>query len=167
MLAPLLVAAGNYICLGRLIICALPCDSQRLFNLNPRFITKVFVTSDVLSFLVQASGSGVASSQNWTGKAGIDMLLAGLALQLTTNVVFMTLLAAFLKRAAFDKLVRDNAPNSWNLVAKAIVISIILIFVCVPATCSHKAKHSDLIQDSFGVPSYRICIGLPWIPIYT
>ena len=61
------------------------------------------------------------------------MLIAGLALQLATNIVFMILLAAFLKRAAFDKHVKDDAPDGWNLVAKAIVISIVLVFVCIPS----------------------------------
>ena len=108
----------------------LPKDSQRLLGLDPRFVTRVFVTSDIFSFLVQASGSGVASSQNWSGTAGIDMLIAGLALQLATNVVFMTLVVAFLNRVAGGKRVQENAPKGWDRVAKAIVISIILVFVC-------------------------------------
>jgi hypothetical protein len=128
-MAPLLIAAGNYLSLGRLIISVLPRNSQRLLGLNPVFITRVFVASDVFSLIVQASGSGVASSQNWSGRTGLDMLIAGLALQLATNIVFMTLTAAFLRRAVLERRVRANAPQGWNRVATAVTISIVLIFV--------------------------------------
>ena len=130
-MAPLLIAAGNYISLGRLIISVLPRNSQRLFRLNPIFITRVFVGSDVVSLIIQASGSGVASSENWSGKTGLNMLIAGLALQLATNMVFMTLTAAFLKRAVLERRVRASAPQGWHRVATAVTISIVLIFVSI------------------------------------
>lgn len=128
-MAPLFIAAGNYLCLGRLIISVLPRKSQHLLKLNPVFITRVFVTSDILSLLVQASGSGVASSENWSGKTGLNMLEAGLALQLATNIVFMVLTTLFLKRAVLERRARADAPEGWNRVATVVSISIILIFV--------------------------------------
>lgn len=128
-MAPLLIAAGNYLCLGRLIISVLPRNSQRLFKLNPVFITRVFVTSDVFSLLVQASGSGVAASENWSGKTGLNMLMAGLALQLATNITFMILTVAFMKRAVLERRVIASAPQGWNRVTTVVLISIILIFV--------------------------------------
>lgn len=129
VMAPLLIAAACYICLGRLIICVLPRGEERLLGLNPIWITRIFVTSDAFSFLIQASGSGVASSQNWDGKTGLNMLIAGLALQLVTNIVFMTLTAAYLRRTFYEGRVRQNAPKRWESVSITIVISIVLIFV--------------------------------------
>jgi hypothetical protein len=57
------------------------------------------------------------------------MLIAGLALQLATNIVFMILVAAFVRRALMYGVVRHNAPSGWQKVTWAIMISIILVFV--------------------------------------
>ena len=54
-----------------------------------------------MSFMTQGAGSGVAASGNWQGSsktAGIDVLLAGLALQLATFTSFLAVLWQFVCR---------------------------------------------------------------------
>ncbi|EED13336.1 RTA1 domain protein, putative [Talaromyces stipitatus ATCC 10500] len=54
-------------------------------------------------FLTQASGSGIASSNNWTGSskdAGIGVLIGGLVLQLVTFVLFLVLVIWYNARLA-------------------------------------------------------------------
>ncbi|KAB8272989.1 hypothetical protein BDV30DRAFT_249175 [Aspergillus minisclerotigenes] len=81
VIAPVLVCASLYILIGRLIRSsagggrATPSSGtetkepvQLFGRFSPAWIPRVFVTSDVVSFLTQAAGSGIASSNDWTGK---------------------------------------------------------------------------------------------------
>lgn len=40
VIAPLLVAAGNYLMLGRLMLAVLPVNNNKILNLKPTLITK-------------------------------------------------------------------------------------------------------------------------------
>lgn len=53
LLGPALLAASIYMVLGRLIKLL---DADNLSIIGPRWLTKVFVTGDVLSFLAQSAG---------------------------------------------------------------------------------------------------------------
>jgi len=132
VLAPLFIAAANYITIGRLITGVLPADSQTILGLPCRKISKIFVICDILSFLVQASGSGIASSNNWQGnseKIGVDVLIAGLATQLVTVLVFAVLLGTFTNMVFAKGRAKDTAPSGWKRVHMAICISILFIAV--------------------------------------
>lgn len=58
LLAPALFAASVYMILGR-IIRMLNADSLSL--IRPSWLTKIFVTGDVLSFFIQSGGTRMAS----------------------------------------------------------------------------------------------------------
>jgi hypothetical protein len=104
VIAPVLVCASLYILIGRLIRSSPERHSndptaKRLpaplaGKLSLAWIPRIFVISDILSFLTQASGSGIASSNDWQGSskdAGTGVLIAGLVLQLVTFSVFLIL----------------------------------------------------------------------------
>ncbi|KAB8224943.1 putative RTA1 domain protein [Aspergillus novoparasiticus] len=109
VIAPVLVCASLYILIGRLIRSsggrATPSsdtetkEAVRLFGrFSPAWIPRVFVTSDVVSFLTQAAGSGIASSNDWVGKekdVGVGVLIAGLVLQLVTFGFFLGVVVWF------------------------------------------------------------------------
>jgi hypothetical protein len=69
VVAPIFVCATLYLLLTHLIRTTLPEHNQRIFGVPARWLGRTFIFSDVSSFLMQASGSGVASSGNWEGKA--------------------------------------------------------------------------------------------------
>ncbi|KAF2491019.1 RTA1 like protein [Lophium mytilinum] len=147
ILAPIFVAAGNYLLIGRLIRVVLPPPSasatatastssaKRIFGLRAQHITRIFVGCDVLSCLIQASGSGIASSGNWTGnsaKVGTDVLIAGLSTQVGTFVWFLAIVWRFSVLTKRGGLVVDGAPEGWLKVLWAIYASSALILVrCV------------------------------------
>lgn len=54
LLGPALLAASIYMVLGRLIVLL---DAGHLSVIRPNWLTKVFVTGDVLSFLAQSAGT--------------------------------------------------------------------------------------------------------------
>jgi hypothetical protein len=100
VLAPIFFLAVNYVIFGRMLRSTLGLDSvcarQKLAFLPPAKISAIFIGSDIVSFLVQAGGSGLASSSNInTVKIGLDVLLMGMALNLASFTLFISLVVYF------------------------------------------------------------------------
>ncbi|KAF8529138.1 RTA1-domain-containing protein [Hysterangium stoloniferum] len=110
VLSPCAFIASDYVLLGRL--------SQSLgmgehLLISPNRITRVFIASDVATFLIQAAGASISISGSTSGdlkrlQAGSHIFLAGLALQAASFIVFMAIFLLFLYR------VRKCAPQVWN-----------------------------------------------------
>lgn len=102
VISPIFVCASLYLLLTRLIRTTLPSGpGQSFFGMRPSWLGRLFISSDVFSFLTQCSGSGIASSGNWEGNMkdiGTNVLIVGLALQLATFTVFLTVMARFVRR---------------------------------------------------------------------
>ncbi|KFA63593.1 hypothetical protein S40285_04112 [Stachybotrys chlorohalonatus IBT 40285] len=64
VMAPIFVAAGNYLLISRLIVAVLPLEKQRILGISGRRLTPIFVAFDVMAFLAQGNGSALASSNN-------------------------------------------------------------------------------------------------------
>lgn len=133
VLAPVLVAAGNYLLIGRLIRAVLPPSTgHRVFGLPARLLTRVFVSSDVLTFFVQAAGSGVASSVEWVGPTadvGVKILIGGLALQAVMFIFFLSIFSRFVYLAKRKGLAVGDAPRGWEKVVVAVYVSSAMILV--------------------------------------
>ncbi|KAK0118343.1 hypothetical protein ONS95_012633 [Cadophora gregata] len=130
VLAPLFIAAGNYLLLTRLCTRVLPEHITHIYRLPLRKLTKIFVASDIVTLLIQVSGTSIASSNDWEGgmvRVGEDILIAGLAIQCSSLVVFLAILWKFWTLANTQQ--RDNAGNGWRLVVRAVAISCLLILV--------------------------------------
>lgn len=98
VIAPVLVCASLYILIGRLIRSTGKLPLLLFGKVSPAWIPRIFVASDILSFLTQASGSGIASSNNWEGtqkNTGVGVLIGGLALQLVTFALFLLIVIWF------------------------------------------------------------------------
>jgi hypothetical protein len=86
-IAPALVTASIYLCLGRIITIF----SVELSWLKPRTITCVFVAFDFLSLVLQAAGGAMASTSDEgdsSNQTGINTLIGGLAVQVVSLVLF-------------------------------------------------------------------------------
>ncbi|KAL4876144.1 RTA1-domain-containing protein [Aspergillus karnatakaensis] len=80
LLAPALLAASIYMLLGRIIL-VLDAESHSL--LSKKWLTKLFVTGDVLSFLLQGTGGGVQAMGTLDGmKLGDKIIVVGLVVQI-------------------------------------------------------------------------------------
>lgn len=107
VIAPVFICASLYILIGRLMRLSPvgeETNSKRgggasgCGNISPLWIPRAFIASDVISLLAQASGSGIASSNDWKGSMkdiGLGVLLAGLVLQLVTFSCFLMLVTWF------------------------------------------------------------------------
>lgn len=128
VLAPIFVAAGNYLLIGRLIRAVLPPSHHRIFKIPAQRLTRIYVSFDAVCLCVQSSGSSLASGVAWVGQLadiGIKILLAGLALQVFAFSTYLCILVRF------HQLSRSIAvmPQGWFNVLKAVYISSILILV--------------------------------------
>lgn len=122
VISPIFVCATLYLLLTRLIRTTLPeGPAQVFFRISSRWLGRIFITSDVFSFLTQCSGSGIASSGNWEGdlkEVGTNVLLVGLALQLATFSVFLFVLATFVRR------VNKSSDSGFNPRVKKVILGV-------------------------------------------
>ena len=134
VVAPIFVCATLYLQLAYMLRhCIHDVKEQKVFGITPCWLGRIFISSDISSFLLQGAGSGIAASNNWTGNTksiGVNLLLTGLAGQLATFTVFLVLLWRF------GSLLRSSSNTTYGKAEKRIVQSIWIagIFVQVRQT---------------------------------
>ncbi|OOF90142.1 hypothetical protein ASPCADRAFT_20587, partial [Aspergillus carbonarius ITEM 5010] len=106
LVAPALFAASIYMELGRLII-VLHAEKHSLIRV--KWLTKIFVTGDVLSFLLQAGGAGLMGSHSQSGVTnGSHIIVGGLVIQVLFFGFFIISTAIFHHRM-------DQSPTPYSL----------------------------------------------------
>ncbi|KAF2199239.1 RTA1-domain-containing protein [Delitschia confertaspora ATCC 74209] len=99
LLGPALFAASIYMILGRVIILT---NGEKFSLIRQKFLTKLFVTGDVLSFLMQCAGGGimaVAKDDQKKVDLGQRVVLAGLFVQIFFFGFFLVTAIVFQLRA--------------------------------------------------------------------
>ncbi|KAJ5936046.1 hypothetical protein N7454_005344 [Penicillium verhagenii] len=121
--APVFLAAGIYTILSALI--------SRLGNqysfLKPRFILSFFITSDVVSTIIQIAGAclvGVKESKREDPTTANHILLAGLAYQVFALSIFVLLLATFLFRAR-----RAIKEQGYQIFCVALSVATVMLYL--------------------------------------
>jgi RTA1 like protein len=135
VLAPIFFLAMNYVIFGRLLRSTIALDDVvsggKFSSLNPRRITIIFLGSDIASFLIQATGSGLAASNdNSTTRIGLNILLAGMALNFVSFAIFISLVAYF-DRATRQPYYEARMSRRFEAVIRALYIS--WVFIMVPS----------------------------------
>ncbi|KAH7161354.1 RTA1 like protein-domain-containing protein [Dactylonectria macrodidyma] len=137
VLAPIFIAAGNYLLISRLILSVLPPSSHRILKIPGRRLTPIFVVCDVIAFLIQGSGSSIASADEWTGngeKIGRRVLIGGLVFQLVAFALFLSIFRKF--HVLGNRKAVEDAPKGWQMVVRAVYVSSALIMVrCIYRVC--------------------------------
>ena len=132
VLSPIFVCATLYWQLKHMILLLLPPGpQQRIFGLNPLWLGRIFITSDILSFLTQGAGSGIASSGNWEGNEkdiGEGVLIGGLSLQMFTFSTYLVFLFRVVNRVhASPEL---SFPQGVRQVLTGTFIAAAMVQVC-------------------------------------
>ncbi|KAG9229966.1 RTA1 like protein-domain-containing protein [Amylocarpus encephaloides] len=131
MLAPSLYAATMYMLFGRLVIFV---NNPSASIIRPQWVTKIFVTGDVISFVVQMAGGGMMSSDN-LASIGQTIMMIGLASQLAFFGFFLVIAITF--RARMLKQYPGAIPSargkeSWyGLLALLLLGAGLVIFRCI------------------------------------
>lgn len=107
LLAPALFAASIYIILGRIILLV---DGEKHSLIRQKWLTKIFVTGDVISFIVQMGGGGIqAAGSLELLHTGEKVIIVGLFLQLAFFGFFIVVASLFHYR-----LRRENRISDFN-----------------------------------------------------
>jgi hypothetical protein len=94
LVAPSLLAASIYGILGKLITFA---KAEAYSPIRPAILTKVFVTSDIVSFFVQSGGGGILSNAKSASsiQLGENVIIVGLFIQLIGFSLFISVAGIF------------------------------------------------------------------------
>ncbi|KAF2472796.1 RTA1-domain-containing protein [Lindgomyces ingoldianus] len=116
LVAPALFAASIYIILGRIILLV---DGERYSLIRHKWLTKVFVTGDVLSFLVQGGGGGIQAMHTLAAlHTGEKLIIVGLFLQLAFFGFFIFVAGLFHYRLVnANPSKQSSAPISLSSLA--------------------------------------------------
>ncbi|KAF7560363.1 hypothetical protein G7046_g3776 [Stylonectria norvegica] len=122
LVAPALLAASMYMILGRIIISV---DGESYSLIKTRWLTKVFVTSDVITFFVQLAGGGLmASSHASTATMGSRIVLAGLLIQIIIFGFFIAVALIFQRRLrALPTPQSRQSSLPWNMYLNLLYIT--------------------------------------------
>ena len=130
LVAPALLAASMYMILGRIILVT---DSERHSLVRKRWLTKIFVTGDIFSFLVQCLGGGVLAGNTddpETLKRGENIIIAGLFLQLAFFSFFLVVGGIWKTRLVRNPTQRSLDPNMpWQKHFVVLMVASAFIFV--------------------------------------
>ncbi|KIJ70468.1 hypothetical protein HYDPIDRAFT_78585 [Hydnomerulius pinastri MD-312] len=148
VLSPCAFIAANYVLLERLAH-HINCTDHVL--LPARRLTIIFVSSDTITFLIQAAGGSLCASHNPTQvQTGSHILLAGLVLQLASFLIFSCLYVRFLYRVytlEHDAWELDKGRPwyvDWRTLAEALTVS------CIGILVRSVYRVAELSQGFFG-----------------
>ncbi|KAF2684556.1 RTA1 like protein [Lentithecium fluviatile CBS 122367] len=128
LIAPALYAASIYMMLGRIILLT---DGEDHSMIPKRWLTKVFVTGDVISFMMQGAGGGIMSGESISAiHTGEKIIIGGLVVQLLFFGFFVVTGATFhmrMKRHPTTKILSESLP--WERQLYALYGASVLILV--------------------------------------
>ncbi|KIY49274.1 RTA1-domain-containing protein [Fistulina hepatica ATCC 64428] len=167
VLSPCAFIAADYVLLSRLSR-FLQCERHVI--VNPRRITRIFVCSDITTFLIQAAGGGLSTTQNYNmSLAGSHIFLAGLALQLLSFFIFTCVYLLFLYRIhKYERSVweRDCGILPWY--KNWLALAATLFLSCIGILIRSVYRTVELSQGYHGylATTERYFYGLDTLPLF-
>jgi hypothetical protein len=129
------MAAGLYLTLSRIVTVFGTAHSR----IAPLSYPRIFIPCDVASLMLQATGGGIASVATHQGKSpnlGSHIMVAGLALQVATLLVFMALCADFAVRTMYTARTNPGASDPRHATLRASrKFRGFLVALCVATVC--------------------------------
>lgn len=170
LVAPALFAASIYMELGRIVDLV---DGDHYLYVRRRWLTRIFVIGDVLSFFMQGAGGGMMGSDNTNSrKLGEKLIVVGLFVQIVFFGCFVITAAMFhlrLCRIPTQKVIADKPPYLRHLMA--LYITSILIFIrslvrvieFIQGFDGYIISHEIFIYLFDAVPMLAVMLIMNWI----
>ncbi|KAI0258916.1 RTA1 like protein-domain-containing protein [Gloeopeniophorella convolvens] len=105
MVAPTLVTAANFTILGRVVRRMGP----QYLRIKPSTYTTIFLTSDVISLIVELFGSALAASSDSRVTLGSHVAMIGIIFSTISVIIYVALAIEFLVRYGRDKPVNTRS----------------------------------------------------------
>ncbi|KAM5347655.1 hypothetical protein ACJ41O_007479 [Fusarium nematophilum] len=126
LIAPALMAASIYMILGRIILLT---DGEKYALIKRRWLTKLFVTGDVISLFTQGAGGGLMASDG-QHDLGENITVVGLFVQLAFFGLFITVAALYHRRLLRAPTARASDPKvRWQAYLITLYVTGALIWV--------------------------------------
>ncbi|KAF5001046.1 hypothetical protein FDECE_11080 [Fusarium decemcellulare] len=126
LIAPALMAASIYMILGRIILLT---EGEHIALIRRRWLTKIFVTGDVISLFMQAAGGGLMASDG-SQDLGEKIVVIGLFVQLTFFGFFIIVAALYHHRLRKNPTTRASHPMvRWQAYLITLYVTGVLIWV--------------------------------------
>ncbi|KAJ6481763.1 RTA1 like protein-domain-containing protein [Mycena sanguinolenta] len=152
LLSPCLYLATDYMLLSRLARSFDEEVSHRCLLIRDSRITKIFVWSDVGTFLLQSGGGSLSASNTpSTAKLGNKIALIGLILQAVSFGLFTLALIVFGQRVSkhYPELWRSKVPHPFKVLSREPIHDWRILFYVMCATCV-----GILVRSIFRVAEY-------------
>ncbi|PLB49973.1 RTA1 like protein [Aspergillus steynii IBT 23096] len=125
LLGPALFAASIYMTLSRIIYSI---RGEPLALVHPRWLTKIFVAGDILSFIVQGSAAGLMVTGSH-GQMGEYIVIAGLLIQVVMFGLFGVTAMLFQMRLRQQPTTESTASSEWKGHLRTLYIVSVLIMI--------------------------------------
>ena len=171
IIAPTLFAASIYMELGRITLLVHAPDNHLL--ISRRWLTKLFVCGDVISFALQCAGGGLmGSNEPSTEKMGSNIIVAGLICQIIFFGCFVMVAVLFHRRLLSQppqKMLEEDAPYKRHMIA--LYITSILIFLrsivrvveFIQGFQGYIAMHEPFLYVFDAAPMLVVVLLLNWV----
>lgn len=128
LIAPAFFAASVYMVLGRIILVT---DGEKHSVISKKWLTKVFVTGDVISLLAQSGGGGYMAMGTLSAMhTGEKIVILGLFVQLLFFGFFMVVSTIFYTRVHKEPTGRSMDPSiEWRKHFFVLMAASLFIFV--------------------------------------
>ncbi|CAE6469387.1 unnamed protein product [Rhizoctonia solani] len=127
LLSPCGFIAGVYMLLSRL---AFHLNAVEHLALSPRWLTKIFVTSDIFTFFVQATGGGLTAMDDPDKRdMGKKLFVGGLIAQLISFLLYTIIFALFVNR------VRTRMKIEWDSKANGLMRHWLALVISMSVSC--------------------------------
>ena len=121
----------------------------------PKLFYYVFLPSDILCLVLQAVGGALSTASQGTSGAGVDVALAGLALQVAVTVVFCAFFLEYVVRYV------QKARKALTRRVKMFFGFLTVAIVSILARCIYRCYElSQGYQDSDLITNEGLFIGL-------
>ncbi|KAF1816639.1 putative sphingoid long-chain base transporter RSB1 [Eremomyces bilateralis CBS 781.70] len=168
-IAPAFYAAGIYLLLKRVVLSI----SSAASPIPARYYPRIFIPCDVASLLLQAIGGGIAASASHSDRdptAGNNIMIAGLAFQVFTMLMFIIFSLVFawrvyslMRSQGADAALEQGAGLATlrsSFKFKAFIVTLSFATLCIFTRCVYRVAELSEGWDGRLISTQRYFIGL-------
>jgi hypothetical protein len=139
IISPAFLSAGIYLTLKHIVINF----GESWSRLRPAWYTRIFITGDILSLVLQGAGGGIAATADAGSSlldTGTNLMIAGVILQVVTLSCFSVLLAEYTIRTykRRDQLPAEVVTLFRKTSFRCFIFAIIVAFLGIYIRCVYR-----------------------------